>query len=181
MYKTSVVDITTTFNDIPHLATTLWYSGCNLKCDGCQNTILEQKKEGLSISHITKELTKRKKVTDWVVHLGGNPLDSIEDLIKISNIAKELGFKQFLYSGYTYSEFLNMFDSNTHSVLLNNINYVKTGRFDVNYNKKNCFDTGTEYFFETLNQEVYESKNQAWEKFYSFDFNNKSIHGSFLI
>lgn len=181
MYKTVVVDITTTFNDIPHLSTTIWYSGCNLKCNGCQNTILEEKKDGLTVSHITKELIKRKKVTDWLVHLGGNPLDSIQDLMKISTTAKEIGFKQFLYSGYTYFEFLNMFDSNTHSVLLNNINYIKTGRFDMNYSKKNCFDVGTEYFFETLNQEVYESKNQAWEKFYSFDFNNKNIYGSFLI
>lgn len=178
---TRVVDITTTFNDVPHLATTLWYSGCNLKCNGCQNTILDKPKEGFELKKIEKELKKRRKITDWIVHLGGNPLDSIDDLIAISTIAKELGFKQFLYSGYTYQEFQEMFDNNIHSKILENIDYIKTGRFDIKYSKVNCFDTGTEYFFETLNQEVYISQKFCWEKFYCFDFNNNHVSGSFLI
>jgi len=176
--NTNIISISTTFNDIPHLATTLWFSGCNLKCKGCQNTILENRQDGLNLNELVKVLEKRVKMTDWLVYLGGNPLDSIESLLKVSTLAKDLGFKQFLYSGYTYYEFENMFNNNIHNMLINNFNYIKTGRYDINYSKQNCSIEGEEYFFETLNQEVYKSNNYSWEKFYNFDFDNNLVYGN---
>lgn len=179
--RTHIVDMTTTFNDIPHIATTLWYSGCNVKCDGCQNTVLEHFKYGMSLEELEVKLKERRKMSDWIVHLGGNPLDSIDDVIAVSEIAKELGFQQFLYSGYDYSEFEKMFNSDIHRTLLRNIQYIKTGKYDSQYSKNNCQIEGVNYFFESYNQEVYKSKDVTWERYYGFDFNSKSIYGNLLI
>jgi len=175
---TRIVSISTTINDIPHLATTLWFSGCKLKCDGCHNTSLEYSRDGLSLNEVESILTKLRKMTDWLVYLGGNPLDSINDVLNISGIAKKMGFTQFLYSGYTFNEFNKMFDQNIHAKLLDKLDYIKTGRFDVNYSKKNCINDGVEYFFETLNQEVYKKNDMNWEKYYNFDFNKNIVNGN---
>jgi organic radical activating enzyme len=177
---TNIVEINTTFNDIPHLSTTLWYSGCKLNCVGCHNTILENFKYDTNIKDIEKELIRRRKMTEWVVHLGGNPLDSINVVKEVSLIAQNLGFKQFLYSGYTFAEFQTMFDEKTHEFLLNTIDYIKTGRYDITYSK-NCSEDGLKYFFETLNQEVYHSNKYNWERYYSFNLNENKIHGEFSL
>jgi len=180
MRSTNIVELTTTFNDIPHLSTTLWYSGCKLNCNGCHNTILEHFRYEMTVDNIEKELRRRRKMTEWVVHLGGNPLDSIDTVKEVSEIAKKLGFKQFLYSGYTFVEFQLMFDDVTHKTLLENIDYIKTGRYDVTYSK-NCSSDGLKYFFETLNQEVYRSNKYNWERYYSFNLNENKIHGEFSL
>lgn len=174
MTQTNIIEINITFNDIPQLATTLWYAGCNLTCEGCHNNNLKDFKKGYTLNQLYSYLKKRKNITDWLVHLGGNPLDSIDTVLNVSEMAKELGYKQFLYSGYTYTEFKNMFDCNTHQLLLNNIDYIKTGRYDIRYDR-NCSVVGKEYFFATLNQEVYHSNKYSWEKYYYFD---GTIHGN---
>jgi len=178
MRSTNIVEINTTFNDIPHLSTTLWYSGCKLYCNGCHNTTLEHFKYETTMDYIESELKRRRKMTEWVVHLGGNPLDSIDVLKEVAILSNKLGFKQFLYSGYTFAEFQNMFDVNTHQLLLNNIDYIKTGRYDTSCSK-NCSVDGIQYFFETLNQEVYRSNKYNWEKYYSFNLNENRIYGEF--
>jgi len=179
--KTHIVDITTTFNDVPHIAVTLWYSGCHVKCSGCHNTNLEHFQYGWDLNKIEKKLKERRKIADWVVHLGGNPLDSIADVIVVSELASQMGFQQFLYSGYEYSEFQKMFPQYIHNILLRNIQYIKTGKYNETLSKKNCQIDGANYFFESYNQEVYKSCEYKWEKQYSFDFDNKLICGNLLI
>lgn len=179
--QTHVIDITTTFNDIPHLAVSLWYSGCNIKCNGCHNTALEDFRYGLDLNEIEVTLKERRKLTEWVVHIGGNPLDSIADVIVVSELAKQMGFQQFLYSGYEYNEFQKMFPQYIHRILLKNIRYIKTGKYNKELSKKNCKIEGTNYFFESLNQEVYRSCDYHWEKQYGFDWNKKTIYGHLLI
>lgn len=178
MNNSGIVNITTTFNDVPHLATTLWFAGCKLDCQGCHNSILESFQKGMDINTIEKELIERRGMTEWLVYLGGNPLDSIESLLLVSSIAKRLDYKQFLYSGYTFDEFQNMFDLNIHTKLIDNFDYIKTGRYDHSLSKSNCSDVGTEYFFETLNQEVYKKEEHKWEMFYNFNFNENRIFGN---
>lgn len=178
--ETRVQTITTQLNDIPHIATTLWYSGCKLNCKGCHNTPLENFQSGLDLDYVKSELKQRRKLTDWLVYLGGNPLDSIESVIAISTYARELNFKQFLYSGYEFTEFQQMFDEKIHNVLLQNFDYLKTGKFDLRFHK-DCATYGKDYFFQTLNQEVYQSQVESWEKFYAFDIRNQQIIGNFIL
>jgi organic radical activating enzyme len=175
-----VVKIDTSFNNIPKLATTLWYSGCNLNCCGCHNTILKDFKDGFNLTEVKQKLIERRQMTDWLLYLGGNPLDNIDSVIEISTYAKELRFNQFMYSGYSFNEFMSMFDYDTHNLLLNNFDYIKTGKFEQDYSKNSCSDIGKEYFFSTLNQEVYHSNKTSWEKFYSYDFMSNTILGNFI-
>jgi len=178
--NTYIVNITTTFNDIPHIATTLWYSGCKLRCDGCQNSELKDFQTGLTIDAVRAQLIERRKLTDWLVFLGGNPMDSIESVKMVSSIAVELGFQTFLYTGYDYDTFQKMFDSETHALLLKNFNYIKTGGYNRELSKS-CAETAQDFFFETINQEVYKSENSHWDKFYSFDFEKHKIVGNFYL
>jgi hypothetical protein len=57
--KTNIRTITTQLNDIPHISTTVWYSGCNLSCGGCHNTSLEHFNDGLSMEQLKDELIER--------------------------------------------------------------------------------------------------------------------------
>jgi len=177
--NTNVISITTEMNDIPNLSTTIWFSGCKLDCAGCHNTILEDFTPGFSLDEVEELLIERRKMTDWLVYLGGNPLDSIDDVLSISKIAKKLGFNQFLYSGYTFLEFKSMFSSEIHTELIHNFDYIKTGRFDPHFMKEKCCDIGQDYFFATVNQEVYksDSDDNVWDKFYNFNLDNQRIQG----
>lgn len=175
--KTNIKKITTEITDINHIATTIWFSGCKIMCNGCQNEELEFFENGYSIAELEKELKERRKFTEWLVYLGGNPLDSIDVVLEVSRIAKELNFKQFLYSGYSFEEFQGLFDTKTHKILLDRFKYIKTGKFDLNYHK-NCGSYGQDYFFSTLNQEIYESQEESWRKFYSFNLTENEIIGN---
>lgn len=170
--KTGVFTITTELNDINHLATTLWFSGCKIRCGGCQNKELLEFSDGLSFETIEKELRERRKLTDWLVYLGGNPIDSIDSLIKISTLAKELGYKQFLYTGYEIEQIKEIVGEKTLKQLASLIDYMKVGKYDTNYSReKECGEIGRQYFFETVNQSVYKSDSQqgGWEPFYTFN------------
>lgn len=176
--NTGIAHITTQLNDIPAISTTLWYSGCKLSCSGCQNTSLEGFKDGMKLESVKQTLSDRRDLTDWLVFLGGNPLDSIQSLLEVSNYGKKLGYKQFLYTGYDFITFSRMFDEYTHAELLNNFDYIKCGEYDLDYSKENCGEIGKQYFFETINQKVYKKTEGKWQPFYYFSPTNNQIFGA---
>lgn len=164
--------MTTQFNDLPALSTTLWYAGCRLRCGGCQNTELEHFRTGLSFEVIEKLLEERRKMTDWLVHLGGNPVDSVDSLIRIVKIGKRLGFRQFLYTGYELDEMLGLLDASQRTALLEDVEYIKTGRYDACMKRQES----SSFFFETVNQKVYRNSENGWVRFYEYDASlNKEI------
>ena len=178
--NSGVVALSTSFSDIPAISTTLWFSGCNLQCHGCHNTTLKEFADGMSMHQIKHELSRRKKLTNWLVYLGGNPLDRIDVVMYISQFAHTIGYKQFLYTGYTFQQYSNMFDSSTHKTILNYFDFIKTGGYNHSLSKS-CRDDARDYFFATLNQEVYKSNKKFWEKIYGYDFSLNKIIGEFII
>ena len=176
--NTGIVSVTTQLNDIPAISTTIWFSGCKLKCNGCQNTELENFQNGIKLDSIKKTLKDRREMTDWLVYLGGNPLDNIQALLIVSAYGKELGFKQFLYTGYNFESFSKMFDEYTHAELLQNFEYIKCGEYDLGYSKSTCGEIGKKYFFDTINQKVYKKSDGKWQPFYYFSINQNEIFGS---
>lgn len=178
--KSGVVAISTSFSDIPTISTTLWFSGCKLQCGGCHNSTLKDFQSGFSITHIKSELIKRKKLTEWLVYLGGNPLDSMDSFLEIAQYAYGIGYKQFLYTGYTYDQYNNLFDINIHKTILNTFKFIKTGGYNSCLSKI-CRDEARDYFFATLNQEVYKSEGSFWQKIYGYDFTLDKIVGEFVL
>jgi len=168
--NTPIAKVTTEFSDLNRMATTLWFSGCKLNCEGCQNIGLKKfnKNGGMNLNKIKDILIERRKLTDWLVFSGGNPIDSVEWVLIISKLAKKLNYKQFLFSGYTHQEIENLLTDEQNLELVENIDYIKAGGYDATKSKAkyNCSD----YFFETLNQYVVKSdrKNIQWDMVYCY-------------
>ena len=165
---TNIQRITTEISDINNLSTNLWYSGCRLFCNGCQNSQLKDFCAGMDIEEVRAQLKERRHFTDWLVHTGGNPIDSADLLLEIADYAKSLGYKQFLFCGYTEEEMVRLIGEERNKRLIRLIDYVKVGAYEENKDKDkfNCH----EYHFATLNQMVIKSDtvNGRWESYYKY-------------
>lgn len=168
---TNIMSITTEITDINNLATTLWYSGCRLFCNGCQNSQLKDFCKGMDLNTVKEKLTERRKFTDWLVHSGGNPVDSVDLLIEVAEFAKSLGFKQFLFCGYTEEEMIRLIGEEKNQKLLALIDYIKVGAYEQSKDKNNF--NCSEYHFATLNQQVIKASEdrKQWNIFYAYSPN----------
>lgn len=88
---------------------TIWFSGCKIKCDGCQNKSLwdflsgEQTLVEDIVSIVVGQ--SEKLDLDTVVLLGGEPLDqSLPDIYKLCCDVNARGLKIWLYTGYDFDD-----------------------------------------------------------------------------
>lgn len=166
--NTNITRITTELTDIDNLATTLWYTGCKLYCNGCQNNHMKEFCKGYDFDTLKEKLIERRAFTDWVVHTGGNPIDSIDTLIEVATFAKSIGFKQFLFCGYDEEQMINLIGEEKNKKLLDLIDYIKVGAYEKSKDKNdfNC----SEYHFATLNQSVIKPSDNKrhWKTWYSY-------------
>ena len=154
--KTPIVKITTEFNDIPSfladstLSCNVWFSGCDLFCEGCQNKYLQIQHKGMFLDDIKKELLKRVKTIDWLVLMGGEPLYDQFNVYytkKLVEYGSNIGYKLFLYTGREYSVVRDLLNKET----LDKIDYVKVGCYNKKFDKSK-YDK--DYFFATINQKI---------------------------
>lgn len=168
--NTPIARITTELSDLNVITTTMWYSGCKLYCAGCQNTHLKEfRNDGILLKEVKEKLKERRKLTEWLVHSGGNPIDSIEWLLTIAEYAKELNFKQFLFCGYSQQELNYVITPDQNAKMIDLIDYVKVGAYDET-KRKSCYENCSQYFFETLNQCVIKSNRETktWDVTYCY-------------
>lgn len=153
--RTNIIKTSTEINDIPSfvcdstLSVNLWFTGCYLNCANCHNKNLQYFRWGLDSNYIVDELIRRKKLCDWLVFIGGEPLYSkttTRFVHYLSRFAKHLGYKTFLYSGYDYNDIelrVKFFDD-----FFKYIDYVKCGKYD---NTK----IDSDYLLASTNQCIY--------------------------
>ena len=165
--RTSIVKVTTEFNDVPDfisestLSTDIWFSGCSLNCKGCQNEYLQTQRKGLYFDDIKNEIKKRSKTVDWLVLTGGDPLYDHFNIYytqQIIKYSKSIGYNIFLYSGHSYDAINKLLDKE----IIKNIDYIKVGCYNEKFDR-NKFDK--KYFFATVNQKIV---NNQGEIIYSF-------------
>lgn len=152
---TSIIDFQLGFSEINHLALNIWFSGCHLRCKGCHNPELFDHKLGFDDYEVYLHLREARKMTDWLVFLGGNPMDSIIDLRLISHFGKSLGFRQVLFTGYTIQETKDLF-SNFMGSLTKNFEVIKFGRYLENQKCENSSKLASR------NQGFYKWENDDW-------------------
>ena len=180
--RTNIVKISIEVNDIPSmitnttLSTTIWFSGCKLGCKNCQNSYINEEFIGLDIETIIQDIQKRRELTSWINFLGGEPFFNENSIIVLGQLltySKSIGYKTFIYSGYEFCEIIDklqqIFTDKEIDTFLSNIDFIKTGRYDL-VNDKKEFDNS--YFFETVNQKIVDNKGN---KIYYFNFNNNQI------
>ena len=90
------------------LRTSVYFSGCNIHCDGCHNPESWNFSRGEDYSSLELFNAIDKIGNNKVTLTGGNPLD-MEDLYPLKCLyflLKEKNYNIWLYSGYTYEEIL---------------------------------------------------------------------------
>ena len=166
---TNIVKIETSFNDINLPAQSIWFSGCNNgkgKCPGCHNERLKVERQGLSLKQIDDILSERRRLTEWVVYLGGEPLDYLETLKRISQIAYKYNYRQILFTGYDLNDGI-MQHIELDKEILQHVDYIKMGRYIENQQT-------VEYHFASTNQRIYNIHESYPDKeVYFYDINKK--------
>jgi organic radical activating enzyme len=97
-----VAGIRTTFNDVPgQIATSIFLSGCDLRCKGCQNKELWDLTAGklMTVKQLIDELNDFTLST-WICFVGGEPLLQSHSILPIMSYFQNKSFA--LYSGYDY-------------------------------------------------------------------------------
>lgn len=134
---------------------TIWFSGCSMHCDGCQNTTLwdrdngvEYEVDGLLIDPIVNEC--KSLDIDTVVLLGGEPLEQdIADLLKLVTELKRNGLNIWLYTGKEFDE--------VPVVIKDYCSVIKTGKY-IDALKKDGFPASS-------NQSVWVAEGRYWVKY----------------
>lgn len=128
LIMTAVQKVSIETADTGHLATTLWFSGCKIKCEDCFNPSLQEFKQGLLLMDLYDKIRERRHLTRWLVLVGGEPLDNFLDLRQAVSIGQNFGYKVVVFSGYD----LKNISSDKIQYLKENVHYLKLGKYDKN-------------------------------------------------
>ena len=106
--------------DGPGVRTVVFFQGCDIHCEGCQNkstweTEKGEKMEVGELAEILKKNCRNKKITVS----GGEPLLQADALIEL--IKKLKDFDIAVYTGHSLEE--------VPKEILEGVRYIKTGRF----------------------------------------------------
>jgi anaerobic ribonucleoside-triphosphate reductase activating protein len=97
-----IAKIFTSFIDVPdEIATSIYFSGCSIRCPGCHNKHYWERTNGtiLSDDHILT-IIKENPLTNYVAFLGGEPTDQLPFLLHLcKRITQETDKKIALYTG----------------------------------------------------------------------------------
>jgi len=97
-----IARVCTSFIDVPDkIAVAVYFSGCSLRCKGCQNKHLWEKSNGteMTVDDVLDRI-KKNPLAQAVVFLGGEPTDQIDFLTELCKQIKKIETKELvLYSG----------------------------------------------------------------------------------
>lgn len=116
----------TTLNDDPFLSIslTIFCSGCKFHCEGCQQPLLQNPKNGelMDFLQIKYTIDRHTDLIESVCFCGGDWIFYPDQLKKVSIYAKMLNLKTILYTGCLYEKI--------SSEILKYIDVVIDGKFD---------------------------------------------------
>ena len=90
----------------------IWVQGCNRRCAGCCNKEMQELKEKyiVDVKDIITliEKSKNENNIEGITLLGGEPILQAEGLKEIASWCKNTNLSVMLFSGFLYSELVNM-------------------------------------------------------------------------
>ena len=116
------------------IRTIVWTQGCAHNCKGCQNPSTHSFDGGYleNIDTLKKELKELKGQTGITLS-GGDPMYQPEACLELCKFARSIGLDVWCYTGFTFEQLLIMSEKNkTMLDLLNNIDVIVDGKFDMN-------------------------------------------------
>ncbi|BDR65860.1 anaerobic ribonucleoside-triphosphate reductase-activating protein [Clostridium tetani] len=120
------------------LRSVLFLSGCNHKCKGCHNLIMQDFKYGdrVKIDEIIDRVKENIPIIRGVTFSGGEPLEQAENLARLASMIKKENLNIWCYTGYEFEYILdNMNKINGWKNLIENIDILVDGTFQKDKNK----------------------------------------------
>ncbi|MCL6571171.1 MAG: anaerobic ribonucleoside-triphosphate reductase activating protein [Bacillus sp. (in: Bacteria)] len=110
------------------LRTVIFFSGCPHFCQGCHNSQSWNRENGLEWTEeaVFKEIMKNELAN--VTFSGGEPFLQSREIAPLAQRLKREGKNIWCYTGYLYEELLQSPD---HMALLNHVDVVVDGKFDL--------------------------------------------------
>ena len=91
--------------DSTGIAHVIYLAGCKKDCKGCHNPELKERTDNFKKTVVDlEEEIRSNHLSTHVVISGGEPLDQIRAVLRLSRLAKILGKEVWVYTGYTYEE-----------------------------------------------------------------------------
>ncbi|ROH97866.1 MULTISPECIES: anaerobic ribonucleoside-triphosphate reductase activating protein [Flavobacteriales] len=114
----------------------LTITGCQLACEGCHSEHLWNPENGTELTHdiFRNLITKYKKTITCVLFMGGEWADS--ELIALISMTKREKLKVGLYTGLNEKQM-----KRKHPILLENLDYLKTGKWIADLGGLNSIST----------------------------------------
>ena len=97
-----IARIFTSFIDMPDkIVTSIYFSGCSIRCENCHNKSIWEKENGTLMSDDELiEKIKKNKLSEYVIFLGGEPTDQLDFLVYMcKKIKKESNKAIAIYTG----------------------------------------------------------------------------------
>ncbi|WP_138204403.1 anaerobic ribonucleoside-triphosphate reductase activating protein [Haloimpatiens lingqiaonensis] len=111
----------------------LFVSGCNHKCVGCHNEVMQDFNYGEDVSkeEILSRIKNNVPIIKGVTFSGGEPFEKAKALTELARSIKELELNIWCYTGYTFEEIFEGKDEDKIN-LLKSIDVLIDGKFDIN-------------------------------------------------
>ena len=118
------------------IRTVIWFQGCSHKCEGCHNPETHDFFGGheYELDDILDQI-KELEYQDGITLSGGDPFFQSEAATKIAKYAKELGLNVWAYTGFLFDDILK---NKKMKELLENIDVLIDGRFEIDKKSLNC-------------------------------------------
>ena len=136
------------------IRTVIWTQGCSHNCPGCHNPSTHDFNGGFEVD-VSEVLDKLDTLEyqDGITLSGGDPFFQIKPCLEIAKHAKSLGLSVWAYTGFTFEKLLDMIKNNNDlKELLNNIDILIDGKFELDKKSLNCKFRGS------TNQRIIEVK-----------------------
>jgi len=145
-----IARVFTSFIDIPDkIATSVYFSGCSVRCKNCHNKEIWEKESGtLTRDDELIEKIKNNRLSEYVVFLGGEPTDQLDFLVHMCKRVKNEVQKPVAI--YTGREFEVLPDE-----LLDNLFMVVCGPY-----REDLYQEG---WPASSNQRVFKKRGNIWK------------------
>ena len=84
----------------------IWVQGCSIQCNGCANSHMWDFAGGTSykVTDFIELIKSYKDKIEGITWLGGEPLEQIKAVAKISKAVQQLGLSVIVFTGYEYKD-----------------------------------------------------------------------------
>lgn len=129
----------------------IWVQGCSIHCKGCANSYMWDFSGG-NLYEVDDFLNIIKSYADkieGITWLGGEPLEQIDAVAKISKAVREIGLSVILFTGYEYE---NLKDREDFKELIKYVDILIDGGYEedkTDYSRAWVGSSNQNYYFFT--------------------------------